>query len=54
VEAKQATWQFSVRAARLESMSTRLWSWVVLGALAAWFFLWLGGRLGHLVRFVPH
>lgn len=51
--AKVATWQFRGRAARLESVSISLWSWLVLGGLAAWFCLWLAEALSRAITHLP-
>ena len=53
-EGREATWNFRGRAMRLESVSISLWSWVVVGALTAWFCLWLVESLGQVVARLPH
>lgn len=50
---KVASWQFRGRAARLESVSISLWSWLVLGGFAAWFCLWLAEALSHAITHLP-
>lgn len=50
---KLASWQFRGRAARLESVSISLWSWLLVGGLAAWFCFWLVKSLTGLVARLP-
>lgn len=49
----QPAWTFNSLAARMESISVSLWSWLVVGVLSAWFVIWLAEALSRLGSRIP-